>query len=94
MNQKLIDRIVEKANLLATLDYEVPSHSTNLESNRGRVDWDTLFHRNLVELVVDEALDVLVKEYRATPLECCGHFLRLEEAILDHFYGLDDAPKT
>lgn len=46
------------------------------------------------ELIIAELRGVLIKEYLDTPLECCGHFLRLDEAILDHFYGLDDAPKT
>lgn len=46
------------------------------------------------ELIITELRGVLTKEYLDTPLECCGHFLRLDEAILDHFYGLDDAPKT
>ena len=46
------------------------------------------------ELIITELRGVLTKEYLGTPLECCGHFLRLDEAILDHFYGLADAPKT
>lgn len=39
------------------------------------------------ELIVEEFRDVLAEEYRKTPLECCGYFLRADEAIAKHFYG-------
>lgn len=37
--------------------------------------------------LIEECREVLSEEYRQTPLECCGHFLRLDEAILNHFFG-------
>ena len=40
------------------------------------------------ELIVEEFRGVLSEEYRKTPLECCGHFLRADEAITKHFYGI------
>ena len=42
------------------------------------------------ELIVEECRNVLADEYRKTPLECCGHFLRADEAIAMHFYGVSD----
>lgn len=39
------------------------------------------------QLLVEEFRTVLADEYRKTPLECCGHFLRADEAIAEHFYG-------
>lgn len=41
------------------------------------------------ELIVEECRSVLTEEYRKTPIECCGHFLRADEALLQHFYGED-----
>lgn len=38
-------------------------------------------------LIVEECRSVLTEEYRKTPIECCGHFLRADEALLQHFYG-------
>ena len=40
------------------------------------------------EFIIEECRDVLADEYRKTPLECCGHFLRADEAIAEHFYGV------
>jgi hypothetical protein len=42
------------------------------------------------ELIVEEFRNVLSDEYRKTPLECCGHFLRADEAIAKHFYGVEE----
>lgn len=44
----------------------------------------------LAELIVEEFRTVLADEYRKTPLECCGHFLRADEAIAEHFYGVEE----
>lgn len=40
------------------------------------------------ELLLEEFREVLTEEYKKTPLECCGHFLRADEAIAEHFYGV------
>lgn len=56
--------------------------------------WENFDKEKFAELIVAEVRDVLTREYLDTPLECCGHFLRLDEAILDHFYSNEDAPKT
>ena len=45
-------------------------------------------HEKFAELIVEEFRGVLSEEYRKTPLECCGHFLRADEAITKHFYGI------
>ena len=42
------------------------------------------------ELIVEEFRNVLADEYRKTPLECCGHFLRADETIAKHFYGVEE----
>ena len=39
------------------------------------------------QLIIEECREVLTEEYRKTPLECCGHFLRADEEIAKHFYG-------
>ena len=44
--------------------------------------------QKIAELIVEEIRGVLSEEYRKTPLECCGHFLRADEAIAKHFYGV------
>lgn len=41
-------------------------------------------------LLIEQIRDIIAEEYRATPLECCGHFLRLDEAVMKHFYGVED----
>jgi hypothetical protein len=54
--------------------------------------WDNqtnhLDTEKFAELIVEEFRGVLSEEYRKTPLECCGHFLRADEAIAKHFYGV------
>lgn len=39
-------------------------------------------------LVLEECRKVLTEEYQKTPIECSGHLLRLDEEMLDHFYGV------
>lgn len=50
---------------------------------------DTVYER-FAELIVEEFRAVLADEYRKTPLECCGHFIRADEAIAQHFYGVQE----
>lgn len=45
-------------------------------------------YEEFAALIVEEFRTVLTDEYRKTPLECCGHFLRADEAIAKHFYGV------
>lgn len=42
------------------------------------------------ELILEECRKVLTEEYQKTPIQCCGHLLRLDEAILEHFYGVNN----
>lgn len=54
-------------------------------------DGELIFSKEkFAELIVEECRNVLADEYRKTPLECCGHFLRADEAIAMHFYGVSD----
>ena len=39
------------------------------------------------ELIVEECRNVLTEVYRETPIECCGHFLRADEKIAEHFHA-------
>lgn len=48
------------------------------------------FAEKFAELIVEEFRNVLADEYRKTPLECCGHFLRADETIAKHFYRVDE----
>lgn len=79
------DRINDIIKMVPDLKYD---------SSTGIFETDRRALYDFAELIIAEFRGVLVDEYLNTPLECCGHFLRLDEAILDHFYGLDDAPKT
>jgi hypothetical protein len=47
-----------------------------------------VFVEKFADLIVEEFRNVLADEYRKTPLECCGHFLRADETIAKHFYGV------
>ena len=73
---------------------ELAEQAGYLPDSFGIGHWDMPECKKFAELIIAELRGVLTKEYLDTQLECCGHFLRLDEAILDHFYGLDDAPKT
>jgi hypothetical protein len=43
--------------------------------------------KRFADLILEECRKVLTEEYQKTPIECCGHLLRLDEAILNHFYN-------
>lgn len=48
----------------------------------------SVWTEKFAELIVEECRNVLADEYRKTPLECCGHFLRADEVLAGHFYGV------
>ena len=78
MNER-IQELVGQAKFMAeeTLNKQI---SANAELNA--------FAEKFAELIVEEFRNVLADEYRKTPLECCGHFLRADETIAKHFYGV------
>lgn len=45
-----------------------------------------IYNQKFAELIVEECREVLTEVYRETPIECCGHFLRADEKITEHFY--------
>lgn len=61
--------------------------TTTYFDGRGSVTTTHFDKHKFAELLLEEVREVLAEEYRKTPIECCTHFLRADEAIVEHFYG-------
>jgi len=42
--------------------------------------------QHFAQLIVEECRTVLSEQSRKAPLECAGHFLNADNAIMEHFY--------
>lgn len=61
--------------------------TTSYFDGRGNVTSTHFDRYKFAELLLEEVRNILAEEYRKTPIECCAHFLRADEAVIKHFYG-------
>lgn len=84
MNER-IKELERQARQLAQEAVDQKKYNTYSEYQQSLSDQS---YAKFAELIVEEFRNVLADEYRKTPLECCGHFLRADETIAKHFYGV------
>lgn len=51
---------------------------------------ESLDAQKFAELIIEECRNALADEYRKSPIETIGCFIRADEVIAKHFYGVKD----
>jgi hypothetical protein len=88
MNQR-ITKLVRQA-LNECVSTPVESVIASRIDDHGIVEIPNVFSEKFAELMIEEMRNILTDVYRETPLECAVYFLRADEQIMKHFYGIEE----